>query len=97
MTKPLKILMVLHMPWERNFGGSRVQLEIAEEWRKMGHEVEKFDDRDAFPRASPSILATLTRPVLRRKQKRLCERTDIALILSTRTKEFTLHESRVGV
>lgn len=53
---------MLHMPWERNFGGSRVQLEIAEEWQKMGHQVKKFDYRDAFPGASPSVVATLTRP-----------------------------------
>lgn len=46
MTKqPLKILMMLHMPWERNLGGSRVQLELAEEFIKLGHEVEKAANR----------------------------------------------------
>lgn len=54
--------MVLHMPWNRNLGGSRVQLELAEEFQAMGHEVEKFDFDDAFPQASSSLLASLTRP-----------------------------------
>lgn len=45
----LRILMVLHMPWDRNLGGPRVQLELAEELERMGHKVAKFDLRDAFP------------------------------------------------
>jgi glycosyltransferase involved in cell wall biosynthesis len=60
--KPLKILMVLHMPWNRNFGGSRVQLELAEEFQAMGHQVEKFDYNDAFPQVNSSVFASLTRP-----------------------------------
>ncbi|NJL01145.1 MAG: glycosyltransferase family 4 protein [Spirulinaceae cyanobacterium RM2_2_10] len=47
MTEPLKILMVLHMPWQRNLGAGRVQLELAEEFRQLGHQVEKFDSEDA--------------------------------------------------
>ena len=59
----LRILMILHMPWNRNLGGSRVQLELAEEFRKLGHEVEKFDLYDAFPEAkSSSRLGELFRP-----------------------------------
>lgn len=55
--------MILHMPWNRNLGGSRVQLELAEEFRKLGHEVEKFDLYDAFPKAkSSSRLGELFRP-----------------------------------
>jgi glycosyltransferase involved in cell wall biosynthesis len=42
--------MVLHMPWDRNLGAPRVQLELAEEFRRQGHEVDKFDWHDAFPR-----------------------------------------------
>jgi hypothetical protein len=49
MEYPLQILMILHMPWNRNLGGSHVQLELAEEFRKLGHKVEKFDLYDAFP------------------------------------------------
>lgn len=70
MTKqPLKILMMLHMPWDRNLGGSRVQLELAEEFIKLGHEVEKFDYCDAFPQSHSSKLAELTRPSFAIKAK----------------------------
>jgi glycosyltransferase involved in cell wall biosynthesis len=41
--------MVIHTPWSRSLGGPRVQLELAEELREMGHEVEKFSYDDAFP------------------------------------------------
>lgn len=57
---PLRILMVLHMPWDRNLGGPRVQLELADEFRALGHVVEKFDVRDAFAGQPPrSRLDTL--------------------------------------
>ncbi|MFB2896036.1 glycosyltransferase family 4 protein [Aerosakkonemataceae cyanobacterium BLCC-F50] len=65
----LKILMVLHMNWNRNFGGSRVQLELADEFRAMGHEVEKFDYGDAFPKANTSVLEKFTRPSFSAKAK----------------------------
>lgn len=42
--------MVTHMPWDRNFGGPRVQLELAEELERLGCAVEKFDIDDAFGR-----------------------------------------------
>jgi glycosyltransferase involved in cell wall biosynthesis len=45
----LRILMLLHVPWSRNLGGARVQLELAEEFTKFGCQVEKFDWHDAFP------------------------------------------------
>ncbi|WP_335096169.1 glycosyltransferase family 4 protein [Nostoc sp.] len=61
--------MVLHMPWERNLGGSRVQLELAEEFRKLGHEVEKFDYYDAFPKHQSARLGELFRPSFSVKAK----------------------------
>jgi len=45
----MRILFVNHTPWSRNLGAPRVQLEIGEEWQKLGHEVEKFSYEDAFP------------------------------------------------
>lgn len=57
-----KILMILHMPWTRNLGASRVQLELAEEFQAMGHEVEKFDYCDAFSQANLSLLDKFARP-----------------------------------
>src|SRR5947209_17738731 len=50
MTRPLRILMVCHMPWSRNLGGARVQVELADEFRALGHQVEKFSYEDAFPK-----------------------------------------------
>ncbi|WP_334822471.1 glycosyltransferase family 4 protein [Nostoc sp.] len=61
--------MVLHMPWERNLGGPRVQLELAEEFWKLGHEVEKFDYYDAFPKHQSSRLGELFRPSFSVKAK----------------------------
>lgn len=69
MNRPLKILMVLHMPWSRNLGGPRVQLELAEEFQALGHYVEKFDYYDAFPQVKSSRLAELTRPSFAVKAK----------------------------
>lgn len=61
--------MVLHMPWNCNLGGARVQIELADEFRAMGHQVEKFAYNDAFPNALPSRLAALTRPSFSGKAK----------------------------
>ncbi|MBP0014391.1 MAG: glycosyltransferase family 4 protein [Roseofilum sp. SBFL] len=67
--KSLRILMILHMPWDRNLGGSRVQLELADEFWKMGHHIEKFDINDAFPNGQSSRLAQFTRPSFSSKAK----------------------------
>ncbi|MDJ1168123.1 glycosyltransferase family 4 protein [Roseofilum sp. BLCC_M154] len=69
MKPSLRILMILHMPWDRNLGGSRVQLELADEFRKMGHRVEKFDIDDAFPNDKSSRLSQFTRPSFSSKAK----------------------------
>ncbi|MEH2361337.1 glycosyltransferase family 4 protein [Nostoc sp.] len=69
MNQPLRILMLLHMPWERNLGGSRVQLELAEDFRKLGHDVEKFDYYDAFPKHTSSRLRELFCPSFSVKAK----------------------------
>lgn len=49
--------MINHTSWSRNLGAPRVQLELAEEFRAMGHEVEKLSHEDVFPPA-PSRPAT---------------------------------------
>ena len=46
----LRILMVIHTHWSRDLGAPRVQLELAEELRALGHQVDKFSYEDAFPR-----------------------------------------------
>ncbi len=47
--KPLRILVILDLPWDERLGACRVWLELAEQWRGMGHVVEKFSLSDAFP------------------------------------------------
>lgn len=42
--------MILHAPWTRELGLSRCSVDLAEEFRSLGHHVDKFDIRDAFPR-----------------------------------------------
>jgi glycosyltransferase involved in cell wall biosynthesis len=65
--------MVLHMPWNRNLGGPRVQLELAEEFQALGHHIEKFDYYDAFTEAKSSRLAELTRPSFSSKAKKFVQ------------------------
>lgn len=69
MMKSLKILMILHVPWDRNLGASRVQLELAEEFNSMGHQVEKFDLFDAFPPQTVPFAGKLIRPKFSEKAK----------------------------
>jgi len=56
--------MLLNMPWDENLGGPKPQIELAREFRKLGHQVEKYDFFDAFPRmkASRSRIRELIRP-----------------------------------
>lgn len=42
--------MILHMPWTRDLGAPRCFVEMADEFRSLGHRVEKFDIDDALPR-----------------------------------------------
>jgi glycosyltransferase involved in cell wall biosynthesis len=46
----VRILLILHTPWTRELGLSCCIVELAEEFRALGHRVDKFDIRDAFPR-----------------------------------------------
>ncbi len=43
------------VPMIRELGGGRVQLDTAEELRRLGHHVETFDWRDAFRTGAPRI------------------------------------------
>ncbi len=58
----MRILMVTNAPWDRRLGGPRVQIELAEQFREQGHEVDSFSVDDAFPRP-PRLrrVAALTR------------------------------------
>jgi glycosyltransferase involved in cell wall biosynthesis len=70
--------MVMHMPWNRNLGGPRVQIELANEFSARGHVVEKFDYFDAFPRTrsktanllAPRTFCARARDYIRRNASR---------------------------
>nr|MDQ6913110.1 glycosyltransferase family 4 protein [Verrucomicrobiota bacterium] len=47
--KPLRILVIVNLPWDSRLGAARVWMELAEQWRALGHTVEKFTLSDAFP------------------------------------------------
>jgi glycosyltransferase involved in cell wall biosynthesis len=46
---PLRILVIVNLPWDARLGAVHVWMELAEQWRAMGHSVEKFTLSDAFP------------------------------------------------
>ena len=47
--RPLRILAIVNLPWDSRLGASRVWIELANEWTRAGHTVEKFCLTDAFP------------------------------------------------
>lgn len=52
--KRLRILAIVNLPWDPRLGAARVWIELAEEWSKAGHTVEKFCLTDAFPKPTSS-------------------------------------------
>jgi glycosyltransferase involved in cell wall biosynthesis len=54
MSGPLRILMVSDVSWRRELGAARGQIELAEELRRRGHVVKKFDHLDAFGDETPT-------------------------------------------
>jgi glycosyltransferase involved in cell wall biosynthesis len=61
---PLRILMVVNLPWDSRLGAVRVFMELAEQWRAAGHAVEKYSLSDAFPGARASSLRFMGRQLL---------------------------------
>ncbi|MGI9087930.1 MAG: glycosyltransferase family 4 protein [Chthoniobacterales bacterium] len=47
--KPLRLLVIVNLPWDARLGACRVWMELAAQWRLLGHTVEKFSLSDAFP------------------------------------------------
>ncbi|HUE40992.1 MAG TPA: glycosyltransferase [Chthoniobacterales bacterium] len=52
--RPLRILIVVNLPWDERLGAVRVWIELAKQWTSAGHLVEKFCLTDAFPRPTDS-------------------------------------------
>jgi hypothetical protein len=44
----VRVLMVMPMPWDRQLGGARIHVELAEEMQALGHTVEHFTIEEAF-------------------------------------------------
>lgn len=61
---PLRILVVVNLPWDSRLGAVRVFVELAEQWRAFGHIVEKYSLSDAFPDVSASPMKFLIRQLL---------------------------------
>ena len=61
---PLRILAIVNLPWDARLGAARVWIELAQEWRRAGHTVEKFCLTDAFPTPSASSVRSTCRTAL---------------------------------
>jgi glycosyltransferase involved in cell wall biosynthesis len=66
----MRVLMVLHLPWDRHLGGARVQLELAEALEAAGHHVDRFCLTDAFPHAPRTRWGHLVREPFSRHAER---------------------------
>lgn len=54
MDKPLRILAVVNLPWDPRLGAARVWFELAEQWRRAGHKIDKYCLTDAFSKPTRS-------------------------------------------
>jgi glycosyltransferase involved in cell wall biosynthesis len=61
---PLRILVVVNLPWDSRLGAVRIYMELAAQWRASGHVVEKYSLSDAFPDARASSARFALRQVL---------------------------------
>ena len=60
---PLRILAVVSLPWDARLGAARVWIELAKEWTRAGHTVEKYCLTDAFPKPERSRARSALRQV----------------------------------
>jgi glycosyltransferase involved in cell wall biosynthesis len=58
---PLRILAIIDLPWDARLGAARVWIELAEEWTRTGHKVQKFCLTDAYGAAKVSPPRSLLR------------------------------------
>ena len=63
-SKPLRILVVVNLPWDSRLGAVRVYLELAEQWRASGHLVERYSLSEAFSDTQLSSVGLTMRQVL---------------------------------
>jgi glycosyltransferase involved in cell wall biosynthesis len=77
-SRPLRILAVVNLPWDSRLGAARVWIELAKEWSRAGHTVEKFCLTDAYPEPPASRAGSALRQVLfpRKAAKYIRQRGD---------------------
>jgi glycosyltransferase involved in cell wall biosynthesis len=61
---PLRILLVVNLPWDIRLGAVRVYMELAEQWRAAGNVVERYSLSEAFPDTQLSSARLTLRQVL---------------------------------
>ena len=61
--EPLRILAIVNLPWDGRLGAARVWIELAKEWIRAGHIVEKFCLTDAFPEPETSRINSAMRQI----------------------------------
>ena len=64
MDKPLRILAIVNLPWDPRLGAARVWFELAEQWTKTGHKIDKFCLNDAFPKPTRFRVLSAWRQVI---------------------------------
>ncbi|MGH8101081.1 MAG: glycosyltransferase family 4 protein [Chthoniobacterales bacterium] len=64
MDERLRILCIVNLPWDPRLGAARVYVDLAEQWKKAGHIVDKFCLTDAFPKPTNSRGLRALRQVL---------------------------------
>jgi glycosyltransferase involved in cell wall biosynthesis len=64
LSRPLRILAIVNLPWDSRLGAARVWIELTKEWSRAGHTVEKFCLTDAYPEPPGSRAGSALRQVL---------------------------------
>jgi hypothetical protein len=60
---PLRILIVVNLPWDVRLGAIRVWAELAQEWRAAGVVVEHYSLTEAFPKPVTSRVGYALREI----------------------------------
>jgi glycosyltransferase involved in cell wall biosynthesis len=64
MQTPLRILLIVDLPWDARLGASRVFMELAKAWQTQGHIVSKYCLSDAYPAGMVSGFLSTWRQLL---------------------------------
>jgi glycosyltransferase involved in cell wall biosynthesis len=93
----LRILFVVNAPWDRSLGGPRVHIELAEQFRAMGHQVDAFSWTHAFPRP-PRVpqMGAVTQSFSRRVSAWLSRHANRYDIVDVRAGSMTASKRELG-